>query len=211
MLRNLLSSLLLLLSLASAYLYAGDDFVSGFKPMNEPLKTKEDFLKIYNQWLYSDLDSTSRNIYFLELAYVAGYNHPIQALTTITNEIQFDRYKYLLQMHICTLLTQEYINYGYFFVKEHVYFYNQEFKTNYLNGYDVAEFYFNGARKYWNEAVSNAQFADSIKGWRTDLNYYEDEIYRIKTGDLNYYKVLDNLMVRVNNNRAEITRLWGTN
>jgi hypothetical protein len=94
-------------------------------------------------------------------------------------------------------------------MKEHIYFFNEEFKKDYLDGYDIAEVYFKDARKYWDEAIKNAQAVGSIIGFRTDLEYYEDEIYRINTGNLDYYKVLDNLMSRINNNRSEIARLWG--
>lgn len=190
---------------------SADSSEFGFKPQRQKLQTKEDFLKLYTKWLYPDLDSVSRNVYFLELAFISGYNHPIQALTPITNEVQFNRYKYMLQMHICVLLTQEYINYGYLYMKEHIYFYNQEFKKDYQDGYDIAEFYFKCARKYWDIALEQAESAAEIAGAanKTDLFAMEDEIVKIKTGDLDYYKVLDNLMARINRNRAEMERLWG--
>ncbi len=180
----------------------------GYQPLRDKIRYKEDFFRLYNQWLYSDMDSVSRNIFFLELAYSVPNDHPIRAITYITNEIQYERYKDLLMTHICRLLTQEYINYGYLYMKEHIFFFNKEFKKEYLDGYDIAEFYFTQARKYWDQAIGFAQAADGIKGYRTDLENMEDEVYRMKTGDLNYYKVIDNLFVRINRNRSEIQRLW---
>jgi len=173
----------------------------GFKPMRNKIRYKEEFFRLYNQWLYSDLDSISRNIYFLELAYVVPFDHPIKALIPITNEIQYERYKNILMMHITLMLAQEYINYGYMYVKENIYFFNKEFKDEYLKGYEIAEFYFECARKYWKEAINYAIAADEIKGYRIDLHYFEDELYKIKTGNLNYNKVIDNLMFRLNRNR----------
>lgn len=197
-----------LLLFGAAY---GDISDYSFRPMREKIRTKEDFLRLYNTWLYADLDSVSRNIYFLELATVVPFDHPIKALTVITNEMQYERYKNLIMMHLCRMLTQEYINYGYFYMKEHLYFFNEEFKKDYLDGYDIAEFYFTKSREYWNQALGYAQAADAVVGWRLDLHYYEDEIYKIKTGELDYYKVLDNLMTRIQNNRDEIVQMWGTN
>ncbi len=173
----------------------------GFKPIHEKIHYKEDFFRLYNEWLYADEDSISRNIYFLEMAYVVPFDHPIKALAPITDEIQYERYKNLLMMHICTLLTKGYIDYGYLYMKEHIYFYNAEYKKDYLDGYDIAEYYFKHARNYWDQAVGFADAADNIKSLKPDLPHMEDELYRIKSGSLDYYKVVNNLFERINKNR----------
>lgn len=175
-----------------------------YKPLREKIKYKEDFFRLYNVWLYKDLDSISRNIYFLELAYVVNFDHPIRALIPITNEIQYERYKNILMMYITLMLTKEYIDYAYMYVKENIYFYNKEFFKDYFDGYDIAEHYLNCALKYWEEAVDFARIADSIKGYRTELHYMEDQLYRIKINDLNYERIINNLMSRINKNREKI-------
>ncbi len=179
----------------------------GFKPLREKIKYKEDFFRIYNVWLYKDLDSISRNIFFLELAYVVDFDHPIKALVPITNDIQYERYKNILMMHITLMLTKEYIDYAYMYVKENIYFFNEEFFKDYLDGYDIAEHFLKCAKGYWNEAINYAMKADSIRGFRVSLEYMEDELYRIKTGDLNYDKIINNLMGRINKNREYIKKL----
>ena len=184
----------------------GDIKEFGFKPLRNKIRYKEEFFRLYNQWQYKDLDSISRNIFFLELAYIVPFDHPIRALVPITNEIQYERYKNLIMMHITLMLAQEYINYGYMYVKENIYFFNEEFKKDYIEGYDIAEFYFEAARKYWKEAINFAIRADSIKGYRISLEYIEDELYRIKTMDLNYDKVINNLLTRINKNREKISK-----
>ncbi|MCX7882794.1 MAG: hypothetical protein N2314_06195 [Brevinematales bacterium] len=181
----------------------------GFKPLRNKIRTKEDYFRLFNQWLYQDMDSISRNIFFLELAYVMPYDHPIKALTPITNEMQYLHYQYLLMMQICQLLTQSYIDYGYMYMKEHIYFFNEEFKTNYLQGYEIAEFYFTKAKEYWDQTVTYAMKAYETRWYKTDLLYMEDMVYRIRDGDLNYYKVINNLMFRIARNREEIRRRWG--
>ena len=99
------------------------------------LHTKEELLPLYAQWLYPNKDSIGRNIKWLELAYIAYFDDPIKALVPIKSEIQYKRYQNLLMMHICVLLTQEYINYGYQFFKENVYYYNTGYLDEYLKGF----------------------------------------------------------------------------
>jgi hypothetical protein len=190
----------IVLTLFFSNLQAGEnDF--GFKPMHQKIHYKEDFYRLYNEWLYPDADSVSRNIYFLEMATVVPFDHPIRALVPITNDIQYERYKSLLMMHICSLLTKEYIDYGYLYMKEHIYFFNSEYKKDYLGGYDIAEYYFNHAKNYWDKTIDFANRAYNIKGYKTELMYIEDELYRVETGGLDYYKVVNNLMDRINSNR----------
>ena len=95
-------------------------------------------------------------------------------------------------------------------MKEHIYFYNREFFTNYMEGYAIAEKYFIDARNYWAKTIDFAKTADSIKGWHLDGEFqgrhkpFENTLFRIKTGDLNYYKIIDNLLYRINKNRKII-------
>lgn len=178
-----------------------------FRPLRNKLRYKEDFFRLYNQWLYPDQDSIGRNVYFLELAYALPFDHPIKALTPITNENQYAKYQSILMMKICQLLTQEYITYGYQYMKEHIYFFNDEFLKEYKEGYDIAEFYFDQAKKYWDQAVDHAKKAASYKGYRTGLIAYEDDYNKILTGTTDYYKVLNNLKFRISRNRNEIAKL----
>ena len=174
------------------------------------LHTKEELLPLYAQWLYPNKDSIGRNIKWLELAYIAYFDDPIKALVPIKSEIQYKRYQNLLMMHICVLLTQEYINYGYQFFKENVYYYNTGYLDEYLKGFDIAEYYFTQADQYWRIAVDYAQKADAIKGVTVNPNCeiynfdMEDEMYRIKSGDLKYYKSIPDLLSRLYKNREQV-------
>lgn len=186
----------------------------GFRPIREPMHTKEDFFTKYVAHLVSTPDYVSRNIFFLELAYTIQWDDPIRALVPCTNEIQYEKYQNLLMMHICLMLTREYINYGYLYFKEHIYWYNFDYVSGetYLKGYQVAEKYFNDARHYWDQTIHFAQMADSYTGWHMNDNFtgihipFEDEVYKIKTGDPHYdfYAIIDNLMGRLQRNRAEV-------
>ncbi len=198
---------LCVLSVVTAGFSDARDF--GFRPLRNKIRYKEDYFRLYNQWLYSDLDSVSRNIFFLEAAYAMPYDHPIKALTPITNETQYEKYKNMLMAKICALLTQEYITYGYFYMKEHIYFFNREFFRDYLDGYEIAEKYFRDAKGYWDQARTYARTAADFRGWRTGLISFEDDIHRINSGVLDYDKVITNLFARIERNRRDIS-LHGT-
>ncbi len=206
----LLSAMALLALFTAANRLAADSDDFSFRPLRHPMRFKEDFFTKYASYLIPDPDYVSRNIFFLELAYTLPWDDPIRALVPVTNQMQYAKYQNLLMMHICLMLTKEYINYGYLYFKEHVYFYNRDYFTNYLQGYEVAEKYFNDARGYWDQTIHFAQMADAYTGWHMNLNFdgihiaFEDEVYRIKTGDLNFYPIIDNLMVRLNRNRDVI-------
>lgn len=197
----------LFLLFASSLFAALTDY--GFQPMNTIVNSKEDFLELYTATLYADTDTVSRNIYYLELAYTFPYDDT--PLICVTNEVQTEKYEYLLMMHICVLLTQEYINFGYLYMKEEPYFFNEMLFEDYLQGYEVAEYYFNHARNWWVEAIEFAQGADEYVGVDLDNNYwgynfdFEDELYQIKTGDLDYYEVVDDLLERIDENRQTIS------
>lgn len=193
--------------------YGGD---YGFQPMNTIIHTKEDFFRLYTMNLYADIDSVSRNIFFLELAYTMPWDDT--PLVFITNETQYEKYQFLLMTHICVLLTQEYINFGYLFMKENIYFFNEEFLTDYLDGYEVAEFYFTHAGNWWKEAIQYAQSADSYTGVKMDKNFwghnfdFENEVYQMKTGELDYLEVINDLFERITENRETISNMmeaWG--
>ncbi len=199
--KRILIAFLLLFMVSSGFADLKD---FGFRPMRHKLDTKEDLFRLYTRWLYSDLDSTGRNILYLELAYTLPFDHPIKALTPITNRVQYQRYRHLLMMQISLLLVKAYINYGYLYMKKDLYFFNREFFKDYLDGYDIAEFYFGEARKYWKIAKDLARLADGIKGYRITIPYWEDQLYRIKTKDLDYDEILDRLMYKIKQNRATI-------
>ncbi len=205
--RKMTLLLILLLSAVTGYSKIQD---YGFKPLPQKLRYKEDFYRIYNVWLYADEDSITRNIFYLELAFALPFDHPIKALVPITNELQYQKYQNLLMMHICLMLTKEYITYGNYYMKEKIYFFNQEFFEDYKWAFDHAQLRYEHARGYWDYAIQYAQKADAIKGPKMDMQFggknfdFEDELYRIKNGILDYYIVIDQRMAKVEANRKII-------
>lgn len=211
--RTALAFAFLLFAFSAAWSYDMPDYT--FVPVHEKIRFKEDYYQLAADWLYADLDSVSRNIYYLEIATVMCFRPAIQALVPITNEMQYARYSNLIEMDICRLLTRYYIEYGNEYMKEHLYFFNREFYTNYTEGWAIAEKYYKDARAWWDKAVDYAKAADAIRGWRLDNDFYgrhipwENTLERIKSGDLNYYKIVGMRLAKIDENRAKAKEMWG--
>ena len=182
-----------------------EDF--SFGPVRQPLRYKEDFFRLNAKWLTRDADSLSRSIYFLELASVLPFDHPIKALIPIQTEQQYEKYQLALMMHIMLQLTDSYIQYGNLYMKNKLYFYNKEFAKDYADGYDVAQFYHRSARLYWQKTMDYAQKAGAIS---VELNpelshtlvHFDDMISKVRKGLVDYNKPLDKLESDIASNRS---------
>lgn len=180
-----------------------------FKPINKRLKYVEDFFQIYNEWLYQDLDDISRNIYFLELAWSLPFDHPIRALTPISNETHWQRYKLLIKMHIALLLTKNYLDFGKQFYKENIYFYSKEYEKELNEGYDIAETYFKSALGWFEIAKKYAKMTsmyDSQK-YATTLYYVEDELKKLLSDEIYYDVTIKRLLKKISQNRERLKQL----
>ncbi|MFN4245339.1 MAG: hypothetical protein ACK4F9_04230 [Brevinematia bacterium] len=166
----------------------------------------EDFFEIYNEWLYQDYDNISRNIYFLELAWILPFDHPIRALTPISNETHWQRYKLLIKMHIAILLTKNYLDFGKQFYKDNVYFYSKEYEKELLEGYDIAEAYFKSSLKWFEIAKKYAKIISMYdpQVYGTTLYYIEDEYRKLINGDLHYDVTVQRLLKKISQNRNKL-------
>ncbi len=136
------------------------------RPVPRKLDTKEDLVKLDIRTMVknSKQDILARNIYFLELALVMPFDNPIKALIRITDEEQYQKYKLALTAHINLRLADDYVQYGRLYYKENIYFFNDDYYDEYLDGYDIAEFYFKSALIYRQKAAAYAAEARAIQG-----------------------------------------------
>ncbi|MGL4394311.1 MAG: hypothetical protein ACRCS8_03710 [Brevinema sp.] len=184
------------------------------QPVPKRLDTKEDLIKIDTETLNwnEKQDTLARNIYFLELALVMPFDHPIKALIRITNEDQYEKYKMAVDAYLHRRLADQYVQYANLFYKENVYFYNDDFWEEYLNGYDVAEFYYKSALIYRRRAQKIAQKAGKIYG---DLNPNRDQslidfdqhLYHLQDDPLDFEEVYENRLMRLQLNREKVLAL----
>lgn len=183
------------------------------QPVPRKLNTKEDLISLDNQSLSQNerQDILARNIYFLELALVMPFANPIKALIRITNETQYQKYQLAIEAHINNRLADQYTQYGLLYYKPNVYFFN-EFYEEYLDGYDIAEFYFKSAFTYRQRAAEIADRARDIPG---ELNPNKDQtlidfdqqIYTLTNDPYDYQEIFLKLLEELQENRERILAL----
>lgn len=154
---------------------------------------KEQYYKLFHVHYIQYPDDSMENIYWLEQAMKADFANPLYALTLIENEIQWEKYRYLFNMHINIKLIEQYLFLGNKWNKRNAYFYNAPWKDQNLESLKTAETCFRTALYYWDEAVAWAEKANEKRFRWIDLQkvqFWEDEAFRIENGKLNYAKTI---------------------
>ncbi len=164
------------------------------------VKYKEDFYKLYHVHYQQYPDDCIENIYWLEKAVEADFCNPLYAMAKIETEKQWEKYRYLFQMHVNLKLIEQHLRLGRIYDKKCVYFYDAPWKDEYLNNLEKTLSCYEAGLYYWQEAKlwfekANASSFNFL--FITDLQNWEDERERIKTGELNYEKMLNREIERV--------------
>lgn len=164
------------------------------------VKYKEDFYKLYHVHYQQYPDDCIENIYWLEKAVEADFCNPLYAMAKIETEKQWEKYRYLFQMHVNLKLIEQHLRLGRNYDKKCIYFYDAPWKDEYLNNLEKALSCYEAGLYYWQEAKlwfekANASSFNFL--FITDLQNWEDERERIKTGELNYEKMLNREIERV--------------
>ena len=170
-------------------------------PMHAYLvKYKEDFYRLYHVHYQQFPDDCIENIYWLEKAAQADFCNPLYANAKIENKKQWEKYRYLFQMHINLKLIEQHLRLGRIYDKKVAYFYDAPWQEEYLRNLEKALSCYNAGFYYWQEAQIWAEKA-GVKEFYfltlTDVQFWEDELERIKTGELNYGAMLEREVKRV--------------
>jgi len=164
-------------------------------PLNGYFVTyKEQFYKLYHLHFIQYPNDSIENIYWLEQAAKAEFINPLYALALIENETQWEKYRYLFNMHINLKLIEQYLFLGNKFNKRNAYFYNARYKKQNLESLEIAEGCFRSALYYWDDAVKWAKQAQERRFRFINLQkvqFWEDEAFRIETGQLDYNKIIN--------------------
>lgn len=164
------------------------------------VKYKEDYYRLYHVHHQQLPDDCIENIYWLEKAVNADFANPQYAAAKIENEKQWEKYRYLFQMHLNLKLIEQHLRLGRIYDKQVAYFYDAPWKEQYLRDLEKTLTCYEACRTYWQEAKLWAEKASTTKFnflFITDLQNWEDERERIVTGALNYTKILDREISRV--------------
>jgi hypothetical protein len=164
-------------------------------PLNAYFVTyKEQYYRLYHLHYIQYPDDTMENIYWLEQAMKADFANPLYALALIEDEIQYEKYRYLFNMHLNLKLIEQYLFLGSKWNKRHAYFYNAPWKEQNLESLEIAETCFRTALYYWDAALEWVEKAQERRFYFIHLprvQFWEDEAFRIETGDLNYNKIIN--------------------
>jgi hypothetical protein len=164
----------------------------------------EQWYKLVHDHLHQDPDNTLENIYYLERALRADFANPLNALTVIKDEKEWERYRALFRMHVNLLLVRETLTLGSNFDKQHAYFYNYPWKAANLDSLDKAEKIYQTAFGYWKDAQQwAAEAANQPPIWFESLQYWIDEQNRIETKDLDYTRIIQKQLDRLARVRAQ--------
>jgi len=170
-------------------------FFSAVIPVNAYYVTyKEQYYRLYHLHLIQYPDDSMENIYWLEKALKADFANPLYALALIENETEWEKYRYLFNMHINLKLIEQYLFLGNKWNKRNAYFYNAPWKEQNLESLKTAETCYRTALYYWTAAKEWAEKAQERRFYFINLRkvqFWEDEAHRIGTGQLNYERIIN--------------------
>lgn len=174
------------------------------------VKYKEDWFKLYHIHYQQYPDDCIENIYWLEKAVEADFSNPLYLDFKITDEKEWEKYRYLFQMHINLKLIEQHLRLGRIYDKKCIYFYDSPWKDEYLNNLQKTLSCYQAGLYYWQEAKLWAEKANAPSFnflFITAKQNWEDERERIKNGDLDYEKMLQREISRVEKNIKELEEM----
>ena len=164
-------------------------------PLNAYYVTyKEQYYRLFHLHHIQYPDDTMENIYWLEKAMQADFCNPLYAFALIENETEWEKYRYLFNMHINLKMIEQYLFLGNKWNKRRAYFYNAPWKEQNLESLETAETCYRTALYYWNAALEWAQKAQERRFYFINLQkvqFWEDEAMRIGNGELDYDKIIN--------------------
>ena len=164
-------------------------------PINAYIVTyKEQYYRLFHIHHNQYPDDSMENIYWLEQALKADFANPLYALALIKNEVQWEKYRYLFNMHIYIKLIEQYMFLGNKWNKRNAYFYNAPWRDQNLESLEIAETCFRTALYYWDEATAWAEKANERRfRWihLERVQFWQDEAFRIESGTLNYRRTIE--------------------
>lgn len=169
---------------------------------------REQLYELYHRQFVQTPERIAENVYWLEQALRSDFANPLNALATIENDREWEWYRYLFTMHINLRLADLYLQWGAQYMKHTAYFYNAPWQSQNLESVERAEEFFRYARRYWDAAERWSQEAADIRFIHLEeIQYWEDEHHRIRTGDLDYEEIITGHLDRVAEVRAAFEQM----
>ena len=176
-----------------------------------PVYFKEQFYKLFHTHYIQYPDDAIENIYWLEQARKADFCNPLYALAKIPDTTHWERYRHLFNMHIDLELIRQHLYLGAKYDKQVAYFYNAPWKDQNLESLKIAETAYLAALAYWPDAKAHAARAQRMRWiYLPDVQYWDDEAFRITNGDLDYARIIERQLERLRIVRSEFEKMDGT-
>ncbi len=165
---------------------------------------KEQYYKLWHEHYIRYPDDIIENIVWLERARKAEFCNPLYALAKIDDKKQWERYRYLLDMHLDLKLLQAHLALGSKYDKRVAYFFNAPWKDQNLESLKIAEAAYKAALAYWPEIKALAAKAAAMPYVEVEgVAYWADESARIVSGDLDFGATIGRELSRLAKVRAE--------
>jgi hypothetical protein len=168
----------------------------------------EEYYQLYHEHLHHYPDDTMEDIYYLETALKADFANPLYALTPIKDKVEWERYRDLFSMHLNLKLISCYLTLGNKYDKMVAYFYNAPWKRQNLESLATAEQVYKVAYGYWTKAKEWSAKAWALRDVHLDaIENWQEENYRIETGDMDYPDTIDRQLARLARVRADFQKM----
>jgi hypothetical protein len=168
----------------------------------------EEYYRLYHEHLHHYPDDTMEDIYYLETALKSDFANPLYALAPIKDKMEWERYRYLFSMHVNLKLIACYLTLGNKYDKMAAFFYNAPWKRQNLESLDTAEQVYKVAYRYWVKAKEWSAKAWVLRDIHLDaIEEWQDENFRVETGDLNYQETIDAQLTRLARVRADFQKM----
>jgi len=163
----------------------------------------EQYYRLYHLHFYQYPDDSMENIYYLERALEADFANPLYALARVDTPDQWAQYRSLFKMHVNLKLVELYLTLGSKYDKQAAYFYNAPWRDQNLESLELAEQVYRLAVGYWEQARSWAFRLPRLYFNLEEVQAWEDQRARILSGDLDYGRIIDAHLSRLQRVRRE--------
>jgi hypothetical protein len=147
------------------------------------------------------------NMVWLERALNADFCNPLYALAEIHDDVEWEHYRYLFKMHVNLKLVELHLILANGYDKHKAYFYNAPWKEQNLKSLEIAEEFYKTGLYYWEQSKIWASKLVNSGYHLDDLQNWEDEKYRIFTGDLDYEEIITEHLTRLYQVRADFEEM----
>jgi hypothetical protein len=167
------------------------------------LRFAEEFYQLYHRHFYENGTNVKENIFWLEKALQSDFANPLNALARIDNKTEWEKYRYLFYTHVNLKLVEQHLQLARNYDKREAYFFNAPWAEYNIKSLGSAEEAYRMGLYYWEQAKIWSQRA-SRWPWidLEEIHDWQDESYRIQTGELDYDRIIQKHLQRVDRVRT---------